>query len=352
MAVGEGDPALRRLRVPPREPQRDAHKARNLDREDAPNGPPAPQLDPATHDVGTSAEPDATRADQDFDLYDAERPLHEQPRQPWSGAVVKLAIGVVVVAVLLAVGAVGYRQRDKLVELYGALRGSPAPVAREQAGTQPKIEDRIGPSQPERSAEQRSATGPVTQPPPAVAQRVVLYEEDPNDPSGKRYVGSVIWRTETVSPGPGLAPELAAKASIEIPERRITMAFSMVRNTDAALPASHTIDIRFNLPPGFPGGGVANVPGILMKQAEQTRGVPLAGLAVKVTDNVFLIGLSSVDADVQRNTQLLKERSWFDIPIVYSNGSRAILAMEKGTPGERAFNDAFTVWGRAGSAAR
>ena len=30
-----------------------------------------------------------------------------------------------------------------------------------------------------------------------------------------------------------------------------------------------------------------------MKQAEQTRGVPLAGLAVKVTPDFFLIGLSS-----------------------------------------------------------
>ena len=32
---------------------------------------------------------------------------------------------------------------------------------------------------------------------------------------------------------------------------------------------------------------------------------------------------------MQRNVQLLKDRSWFDIPIVYTNGGRAILAMEK-----------------------
>jgi hypothetical protein len=238
--------------------------------------------------------------------------------------------------------------------LYHLLRGPPPSATREQAKTPPKIEDRIGATQPDRlpGSEQRGAPGPATQPPPAVAQRVVLYEEDPSDPAGKRYVGSVIWRTETVSPGPGLAPELAVKANIEIPERRITMAFSMVRNTDPTLPASHTVDIRFSMPPDFPGGGIANVPGILMKQAEQTRGVPLAGIAVKVTNNVFLIGLSSVESDVQRNTQLLKERTWFDIPIVYSNGTRAILAMEKGNPGERAFNDAFTAWGRSGTAAR
>ena len=40
---------------------------------------------------------------------------------------------------------------------------------------------------------------------------------------------------------------------------------------------------------------------------------------------------------MQRNMQLLKERAWFDIPIIYNNNRRAILAMEKGTPGEQVF---------------
>jgi hypothetical protein len=173
---------------------------------------------------------------------------------------------------------------------------------------------------------------------------VVLYEEDPSDPAGKRYVGSTIWRTETVSPGPGLAPELVVRADVDIPERHLSMQWSLRRNADKALPASHTIEVMFNLPPDFPGGGISFVPGILMKQDEQSKGVPLAGQAVKVTNNFFLIGLSAVEDQMQRNIQLLKERSWFDVPIVYGNGRRAILAMEKGTPGERAFNDAFATW--------
>ena len=53
-----------------------------------------------------------------------------------------------------------------------------------------------------------------------------------------------------------------------------------------------------------------------------------------------------VDSDVQRNMQLLKERPWFDIPIVYTNGGRAILAIEKGAPGDRAFADAFAAWSK------
>jgi hypothetical protein len=100
----------------------------------------------------------------------------------------------------------------------------------------------------------------------------------------------------------------------------------------------------FTLPSDFPGGGIANVPGVLMKASEQARGTPLAGLAVKVTNGFFLIGLSAVDADMQRNVQLLKERPWFDIPLVYTNNGRAILAMEKGPPGDRAFAEAFAAW--------
>jgi hypothetical protein len=65
--------------------------------------------------------------------------------------------------------------------------------------------------------------------------------------------------------------------------------------------SSHTAELTFILPPDFANGGVGNVPGILMKSNEQARGTPLAGLAVKVTDGFFLVGLSNVDADRARN---------------------------------------------------
>ena len=161
---------------------------------------------------------------------------------------------------------------------------------------------------------------------------------------GKRFVGSAIWRTETVTPGPGQPPELAIRADVEVPERKLAMTWSLRRNTDKGLPATHTVEIMFKLPADFPSGGISNVPGILMKQAEQTRGTPLAGLAVKVTPGFYLIGLSNAETDKDRNLQLLKERSWFDIPVVYNNNRRAILALEKGTPGERVFADAFKAW--------
>ena len=141
------------------------------------------------------------------------------------------------------------------------------------------------------------------------------------------------------------ARQLAIRADVEIPERHMRMTMSIRRNTDKALPASHTMEVMFTLPADFDQGGVGNVPGVLMKANEQARGVPLAGLAVKVTNGYFLIGLSAVDVDLQRNLEMLKGRDWFDIPIVYTSSKRAILALEKGTPGQRAFEEAFRAWG-------
>ena len=83
---------------------------------------------------------------------------------------------------------------------------------------------------------------------------------------------------------------------------------------------------------------------MLMKQAESTPGVPLAGLGVKVANNFFLISLSSAEADMQHNVELLRKRSWFDVPIVFDDGHQAIIAVEKGASGERAFSEGFAAW--------
>jgi hypothetical protein len=252
---------------------------------------------------------------------------------------------VPILLILVVVGAVAgglYWKRHAIGSMFTSSGTSP-PSASSSAPSQPaassKIADRIGPSS-------NGQPAPATAPAVAVAQKVVLYDEDASDPQGKRYVGSAIWRTETISPGPGLAPELAVRADVDIPERHIRMTWSLRRNTDKNLPASHTIEVMFTLPPDFDQKGINTVPGVLMKPSEEARGVPLAGLSVKVTNGYFLIGLSSIDVDVQRNIALLKDRDWFDIPIVYTSGKRAIMALEKGTPGQRAFEEAFRAWGQ------
>jgi hypothetical protein len=257
----------------------------------------------------------------------------EPTRKARAGSAFPFKSAIAVGIVLILVGAGILWGKSAVTAVSSLFKSTPVAEATKDAAapqSRPKIPDRVG--QP------GSEMAPV-------AQRVVLYDEDPSDPKGKQYVGSVIWRTEPIKASGNQKPDVAVRAEIEIPDRKFKMTMSFRRNTDTSLPASHTAELTFILPQDFSGGGVGNVPGILMKSNEQARGTPLAGLAVKVTDGFFLVGLSNVDSDRARNLQLLKERSWFDVPLVYVNQRRAIIAIEKGSPGERAFNDAFAVWG-------
>jgi hypothetical protein len=215
-----------------------------------------------------------------------------------------------------------YWQRDELKVWLGA---SPA------AGWQrailpalPKIGDRVSPVQQ-----------------PASIQRASLYEEDAAQQQGRRYGGGVKWRIEKSTEAK--SSDIAILAELEIPERNMRMTMSLRRNPDKMLPASHTVEIAFR--PGGDFEGVSNIPGLLMKSAELSDGARLDGVTAKVTPEMFLIGLSGADGQVQRNLQMLKEQAWFDIPILYGNGRRAILALEKGASGERAFQEAFAAWG-------
>jgi hypothetical protein len=310
---------------------------------------PSPEFDrlePSMENRG--ADPDAPYS-YDESVEEAERyALPQQPasrprlgpdrapkKRARSGAVFPFKSAIAIGIVLILVGASILWGKSVVTAVSGLFKPSQTVVEAPKDTSplsKPKIPDRVG---------QPSSTDQVA----PVAQRVVLYDEDPSDPKGKQYVGSVIWRTEQIKGAAGQPPDLAVRADIEIPDRKFKMTMSFRRNTDTSLPASHTAELTFILPPDFAGGGISNVPGILMKSNEQARGTPLAGLAVKVTDGFFLIGLSNVDSDRSRNIQLLKERSWFDVPLVYANQRRAIIAIEKGAPGERAFNDAFAAWG-------
>jgi len=309
---------------------------------------PSPEFDrlePVMEDRGfdTDAPYSYDESAEEAERYVPPQPAQPRPRiapdrgrEPKRGTVFPFKSAIAVGIVLILVGAAILWGKTVVSTVSGLFKSSQtvveAPKDPNAPTVKPKIPDRVG--QPP-SSDQLAP----------VAQRVVLYDEDPSDPKGKQYVGSVIWRTEPIKASGNQKADVAVRADIEIPDRKFKMTMSFRRNTDTSLPASHTAELTFVLPPDFSGGGVSNVPGILMKSNEQARGTPLAGLAVKVTDGFFLVGLSNVDADRSRNLQLLKERSWFDVPLVYVNQRRAIIAIEKGAPGERAFNDAFAAWG-------
>jgi hypothetical protein len=70
----------------------------------------------------------------------------------------------------------------------------------------------------------------------------------------------------------------------------------------------------------------------------------LAGTDEKVTEEWFWIALSNDLEHVTHNTTLLREGAWFDIPILFSDDTRALLTFEKGVPGERVFETVMAAW--------
>ena len=187
------------------------------------------------------------------------------------------------------------------------------------------------------------APGPAA-PGAVLTQRAVLVEQPPDGSQDlKPMVGRVTWRLDNVSGGPGEPLDAAVRAEVDIPEAGLKVGVLIRKNRDGALPASHTLELTFS-GGGEPNGGIRDVTVPEMRQDDDKRGTPLAGIAVPVKDNLFLIGLSSLPGDVQRNVELIRTRNWFMVAFRYANGRRAILLFEKGVTGERTVVDALQAW--------
>ncbi len=169
-----------------------------------------------------------------------------------------------------------------------------------------------------------------------VAQRAIYYFQGAEGSPGQATEGTVAWAEITRDTGP------AIQATLRLAERDVTTTVTIYKNSDPSLPASHLVEVQFG---GALGGSpVQRVPALVMKQTEQARGQPLTGAAVPVTDNLFWIALSDDADQVTQNLQLLREGSWFDIPILFTDGTRALLTFEKGIPGDKVFETVMSGW--------
>jgi len=234
----------------------------------------------------------------------------------------------------------------KIVDRLDETTVTPGIAERVQSGPAESFPQTAAATAPEAVPERAPAPRQAVDPGSLVGQRAILYEEAPDRQGGNAFQGSIIWTTQPV-PGIPNGAETQLRGEVTIPERNLKVVLVLRRNLDTTLPASHTIDIQFTLPPDFAHAGIGNVPGILFKPTEEAGGSALTGLSVKVMSNFFLVGLSDTPADRAQNLQAIRERGWIDVPILYENGRRAVLTLEKGPPGERAFADAFAAWDAA-----
>lgn len=269
------------------------------------------------------------------------------PKNGSGGGMRAAIVAVSLIAVIGVIAFVAYwLSRDTSPEIASA----PPILERPDPGTsQERIEERLGETPAIPGEERVQPPEPAPAPPAAlrppeggVTQRAILYEEDPSAPSGepRASAGGAVW--ELLPPESG-SSDPRVRAMVQFPDVNLTMTMVMERNLDPSLPASHTIEIMFETD-GRESRNVRDIGLLQLKEEEVVRGAPIAGLPVPIDDNFFLIGLSNVASDVQRNRNLLTQRNWIDIPIRFAGGQRAIISFEKGFSGDQAIAQAFAAW--------
>ena len=288
---------------------------------------------------------------------DGQRPIAPQSpasegarRRTW---IIPVGIGVIVVAVALA----AYKLRDTRQSV---VRAKPSEQA--APGDSGKIAERVGaPSSNTMGAtgsSERAAapaanavapsdtSAPSANPEVPVAQRAALLVEAPDEPNKvKTFLGTVVWKLNNAAAASGATPAegVAVEADIDLPDDKMKAVVTFEKNTDASLPASHTIKVRFAMQSGSLSGDVQQISVPQLRQEDAPSGEALAGVTVPVVANSFLVGLSPGNAETV-NLKQLKEMQWIDVPILLASGKIAKLTFEKGAAGDRDISEAIASW--------
>ncbi|MCJ2137017.1 histidine kinase [Methylobacterium sp. J-026] len=254
-----------------------------------------------------------------------------------------------VVIALIAVAAFLLRDRPQILASGGAETANT-----QQPEGETKFGDRVGGDAtpaPRAAPRQESAAPPRAAAPAnestvSVAQRAELIEEGAGGENAQptSLPGRVTWRLDTVNGEQGQPLQNAVVATVTVPVAGLTLVMTIQRNLDTTLPASHTVNLAFSQTGGGGGRMVQDVGLLQAKDDQNARGSPVSGLPVRVRDNLFLIGLSSLPNDVERNTDMLLHRNWFDLALRYTSGRRAVLTFEKGSAGTQVMKSAFDAW--------
>lgn len=295
---------------------------------------------------GEALRPDATPARPPRPQISPETAARLAEVKAWRGPRLALVAGVVLVLVGAAALAYHFWQLQPVklaaipsepLNLAGAEKAAPRQILARQPsglskadpttstydGRDAKIE--VIPVKPvrNRSSARMASADAEGMPGTPVRQRAILYEQTAKEEGDASVSGTVSWQPQREGE--------AAHALIELPDRDAQISMLIRINNDPDLPASHLIELRFNDPRAL-GGTVRAIPTIVAKPTEQARGEPLVGVDVPVTDRVHWIALSADEEQRSRNIALLREGKWFDIPILFHDGKRALLTIEKGGP--------------------
>jgi len=184
------------------------------------------------------------------------------------------------------------------------------------------------------------------------AEELRSWVTEPSERGARGYMGEVTWRTvrEMTADFRGKERTVLKIRSV-IETRGVDLAITISKNHDPSIPASHLIDMAFELTRHFGGDRIAEVSAILMSPTDQltmpaahSRGKPLGGEIEKRRRGRFRMELAKGEGDWKRNREHLTGNGWMDLAIVYESEQKAILTIAVGEPGKRAIEQAIAAW--------
>lgn len=212
------------------------------------------------------------------------------------------------------------------------------PVLPSLNGGEPKTEERLSGAETSIAAVNDPANS--VDPDVLAGSQSLLLEASADGRTGAvPFSGTVEWTRGEDELG---LPTLVGEASI--PARNLNVQLTIRKNGDPSLPASHLVEVSFDVNDTFVGGSISSLPGILLKNEELVPGEPLAGASARVLGNSFLFALSASPDQQASNVRLLESRRWLDLAIVYGTGRNAILTLEKDQEAQGLFSEVFTAW--------
>lgn len=284
-------------------------------------------------------------------------PSAREPQRRSPKLLVGLIVGLLFAGAIVVVAVMTREKPQDLASKESAEKNEPAPsgankVIQRVKPTPNSADVAVSPaSTPAASAAPAAAPSPAIASPsltpaspslatgPARAAMLVEVRSDPQRPAIE--VGSVAW---SLVPPSGAPSTSAIKAEIDVPSLKLHATMTIMKNTDASVPATHTIDIKMHFADGAEIKGVKDMGLPQLRKDDISPEEALAGVRVKTGDGNFIVGLFNGDADVARNVELLRTHNWIDLPLVFGDDRVAKLAFEKSAEGDKVFALALAAW--------
>lgn len=172
----------------------------------------------------------------------------------------------------------------------------------------------------------------------AVVERAYLIQE--SEQAGEqdlRFAGQARWTVE------GNGSEAVLTIDMQVPERSQALRVTMRENNDAALPASHTIDLIYQGPNDAP--NLKDVAGIMAIRDSVENAEPLRAAGALVVPGQYLMALRGSQDDRAENMERLTNSKWLAVRALFDDGKHAVFLVEKGEKGSQVLEQALNAWG-------